>query len=132
METLFHLNGPRILNRQEARRLLPVISKITQRAQKEIRDLVQRLELVRQINEQEATQIEDEIDVLMNQWREQVSRLGGHPKGVWIVDFDNGSGFYCWKYPEKDIFFEHGYKDGYLGRRKLPELAIEESPAAEL
>lgn len=113
------------MSRAEAQRLVPVIIKMTERTQKEVQILVQRLEAARPIDENKANQIENEIDQVMAVWRDQVSRLGGTPKGVWIVDFDNGKGYFCWKYPEKQIQFEHGYKDGYLGRRKLPPLDLE-------
>ena len=26
-------------------------------------------------------------------------------KGLWLVDFDNGSGYYCWQYPEEGLQF---------------------------
>lgn len=123
MEKLFELRGPRIMSRVEAQRLVPVIIKLTERIKKEVQTLVQRLELVRQFDEEQANQIENQIDDVMNVWRDQVTRLGGKPKGVWIVDFDNGHGYYCWKYPEPEIRCEHGYQDGYGSRRELPPLA---------
>jgi hypothetical protein len=33
-----------------------------------------------------------------------------------MADFDNGEGFYCWKYPEIKINHWHGYQDGFSGR----------------
>lgn len=119
MEKLFELKGPRILTRAEAQRLIPVIIKMTERTQKEVQFLVQKLELVRQVDPDHAQTIENQIDDVMNIWRDQVTRLGGKPKGIWIVDFDNGQGYYCWKYPEREIKFEHGYRDGFLCRREL-------------
>lgn len=122
MEKLFELRGPRIMSRAEAQRLIPVIIKLTERTKKEVQILVQKLELVRQIDEDQANQIENQIDDVMNVWRGQVTRLGGKPQGVWIVDFDNGRGYFCWKYPEPEIRCEHGYNDGFLSRRELPPL----------
>ena len=34
----------------------------------------------------------------------------------WLVDFDNGEGYYCWKYPEDTVGHFHGYEDGFAGR----------------
>lgn len=110
------------MDRQETQRLIPIIIKISERAQKDVRILMEDLEKARQIGELETMAVEDKIEAVMDQWREQVTRLGGQPKGVWSVDFDNGAGYFCWKYPEREILFEHGYQDGYLGRRPLPPL----------
>lgn len=132
IDTIFQLQGPRVMSRPEAQRLLPVLLKMTERAQKEVQGLVQRLELLRQVDENEANRVENEIDHIMERWREQVTRLGGQPKGVWIVDFDNGSGLYCWKYPEREIAFEHGYQDGFLGRQRLQPLGTEKPLTIDL
>jgi len=31
---------------------------------------------------------------------EAMMRRGLEVKGLWLVDFDNGSGYYCWRYPK--------------------------------
>ena len=36
-----------------------------------------------------------------------------------VVDFDNGEGYYCWRYPEETIGHYHGYDDGFAGRMKI-------------
>ena len=41
---------------------------------------------------------------------------GLEAKGLWLVDFDNGEGYYCWSYPESSITHYHGYDDGFAGR----------------
>ena len=45
--------------------------------------------------------------------------LGIVVKGLWLVDFDNGEGYYCWKYPEPAIRHYHGYDEGFAGRMKI-------------
>ena len=37
---------------------------------------------------------------IVEAWAEAVRALGLEVKGLWLVDFDNGEGYYCWKYPE--------------------------------
>ena len=43
-------------------------------------------------------------------------RSDSQAKGLWLVDFDNGEGYYCWSYPEPAITHYHGYDDGFAGR----------------
>jgi hypothetical protein len=56
---------------------------------------------------------------VVQQWAESVMGLGIDVKGVWLVDFDNGSGYYCWQYPEESLQYFHGYEDGFGGRVRL-------------
>ena len=72
----------------------------------------------------------DEVDALpetagteqqrvVGRWAESVMELGIDVKGIWLVDFDNGSGYYCWQYPEESLQYFHGYEEGFGGRVKL-------------
>ncbi len=45
--------------------------------------------------------------------------LGVEVKGLWLVDFDNGSGYYCWRWPERELAFFHGYDEGFAGRTRI-------------
>jgi hypothetical protein len=56
---------------------------------------------------------------VVNRWADELQTLGAEPKGLWLVDFDNGEGYYCWCYPEPGIAHYHGYSDGFAGRMKI-------------
>lgn len=99
--------------------ILPFVYRITEEAQKELRLKVNRLEALPQKASERARQIETEIDELVENWEAKVKKLGGLPKGVWLADFDSGNGYYCWKFPETQIKFWHGYQDGFSGRVPL-------------
>jgi hypothetical protein len=45
--------------------------------------------------------------------------MGIEVKGLWLIDFDNGSGYYCWRYPEESLQFYHSYEDGFRGRMRI-------------
>ena len=45
--------------------------------------------------------------------------LGLDIKGLWLVDFDNGSGYYCWKHPEVSLDYYHTYVVGFGGRVRI-------------
>ena len=52
-------------------------------------------------------------------WTRDMEILGVVVKGLWLVDFDSGEGYYCWKYPEPAVSHYHGYDDGFPGRIKI-------------
>jgi hypothetical protein len=45
--------------------------------------------------------IERRLRERINRWVRAMEALGVEVKGLWLVDFDNGSGYYCWKWPEQ-------------------------------
>jgi hypothetical protein len=61
----------------------------------------------------------DEAQRIVAGWAESIMNLGIEVKGLWLIDFDNGSGYYCWQYPEESLQYFHGYDDGFSGRVKL-------------
>jgi hypothetical protein len=52
-------------------------------------------------------------------WARAMEALGLEVKGLWLVDFDNGSGYYCWRWPEPDLGWFHGYDEGFAGRVRI-------------
>jgi hypothetical protein len=95
----------KIFSYEDAAALLPEVQRLTQEAI----DEVDALPETAQSDQQR----------VVHRWAESVMELGIDVKGVWLVDFDNGSGYYCWQYPEESLQFFHGYEDGFRGRVKL-------------
>ena len=109
----------RVFNLNEANGLLPIIVRITAEAQREMTSLRNRIEAIKYGSSAAAEQLEEEVQALVDHWQKRLTSLGVHPKGLWLADFDHGSGYYCWKYPESSIRFCHGYQDGFSGRKEL-------------
>ena len=109
----------RFFTLEQATEILPLIYRITEDAQKKVKKQTNRIDAVKGTNPLLAIEAEQEIDQIVNAWRNKISRLGAVPKGAWLADFDNGQGYYCWKYPETEIRFFHGYKDGFSGRIEI-------------
>ncbi len=62
---------------------------------------------------------EDDRQEVVRGWIERLTALGVEIKGLWLVDFDSGAGYYCWKYPEASLEYFHGYEEGFAGRLPL-------------
>lgn len=59
------------------------------------------------------------LDGVVKSWARDLRTMGLEVKGLWLVDFDTGDGYYCWKYPEPAVRHYHGYEEGFAGRMKV-------------
>lgn len=116
MENVVEINRKRIFNLIEARQLLPLIYRMTEDSSREVRDLLNRIDAFSDKAHPSVMVIEAEINSVIDRWQIKIEKLGAEPKGLWMADFDNGQGFYCWKFPENEINHWHGYQDGFSGR----------------
>ena len=103
---------------REARELLPEVRRVTEPATRSLGVLSERIESLEE-GDPRRTQLEKDYAGRLNEWVEAVTRLGCEVKGVFLVDFDNGEGYYCWKWPETDIEHFHGYEEGFAGRLRI-------------
>jgi hypothetical protein len=99
----------------QARELLPQLKLLT--AEAVIRAEAASAEL-QQLSEADPAhpQLTAALREIVDNWAEAVRAMGLEAKGLWLVDFDNGEGYYCWQYPEPVISHYHGYQDGFAGR----------------
>lgn len=95
----------RIFSYEQAAALLPEVRRLT-------RDAVTRLE-------ESVSEEGDTSDHIVTEWAESILAMGIEVKGLWLVDFDSGGGYYCWKHPEPALEFFHGYEEGFGGRVRL-------------
>lgn len=119
MKKIISINQRQVFSLGTAHELLPLIYRITEDAQKEVRLLTNRIEALKSAKGAVTGDLEDQINKIVDGWQKKVEKLGATPKGLWLADFDKGDGYYCWKYPETAISFAHGYDEGFSGRRKI-------------
>lgn len=117
MADIIEINQKRCFTLEEARKILPVVRRITDSAFQQVKLLSTQLSYIHE--EGKRTEIEERVRTTFQEWYEKVRKLGCESKGLWLVDFDNGDGYYCWHYPEENLEFFHGYFEGYQGRVKL-------------
>ena len=95
----------RIFSYEEALLLLPEVQSLTAEAAGR----------VEQIGEDQV----EEAQEIVAEWAQKILDLGIEVKGLWLVDFDSGGGYYCWKHPEPALEYFHSYEEGFPGRVKL-------------
>jgi len=102
----------------EANALLPTVRRLTAAAVREAESLTERIEAVAPGTEPHA-RLEESLSGVITGWAQQIEALGLEAKGLWLVDFDTGEGYYCWQHPEAAIAHYHGYAEGFAGRMKI-------------
>ena len=98
--------------------MLPRVRALTEQAAQEVDRLSSAIHRMPETDPARAA-ILTELDAVVAAWTGQLRGLGLEVKGLWLVDFDNGDGYYCWKYPEAAILHYHGYDEGFAGRMKI-------------
>jgi hypothetical protein len=118
----------RVFTLSEARALFPLVQRITREAHEELEPVRRRLEALVPGTPDLAAGIETEYESVVRRWMGKMERLGLVVKGLWLVDFDTGDGFLCWRFPELKIGHYHGYQEGFAQRRPLAEVLEELDP----
>lgn len=121
-DLIIKINRQSVFSLEEAQELLHVIFRITKQACEKVEGLIARLDTLPPGQEQLAASLEGQVNQLISEWQNKVTKLGAMPKGLWIADFDSGDGYYCWKYPERKIEFWHKYTDGFSKRMRVAEV----------
>ena len=101
----------KVFTYDEAARLLPEVRKLTDAAYKAVESISARAS--------PGESAQSEVEAVVTRWANDVMNMGIEVKGLWLVDFDNGSGYYCWQYPEEGLQFFHTYEDGFRGRTRI-------------
>ena len=105
----------RIWTYEEALAHFPVVRDLTRQAVQQVEALFNRVQSRAEM-EEHRDEIETSYQNIVAAWADEVASLGCVVKGMWLVDWDSGDGYYCWKYPEETISFFHTYEDGFGGR----------------
>jgi hypothetical protein len=99
----------KVFSYEDASVLLPEVRRATEEAYRSVERLAAS-------NGRDA---QSEADAIVQAWAQGLLARGLEIKGLWLVDFDNGSGYYCWRYPEERLEFYHSYEEGFGGRMRI-------------
>ncbi len=101
-----------------ARAVLFEVRRRTERAVEQAERWLETRETTRE-GSSERAEADAALNELVERWAREMEALGAEVKGVWLVDFDNGSGYYCWKWPEEELAWFHDYEVGFAGRTPI-------------
>ncbi len=121
------IEEPRLFTLDEAQEIFPLVKRITHEAFQTLEPTRRRLEHML-ATDPRMVRVEKQYEAVVKQWVRKMERLGLVVKGLWLVDFDTGDGYLCWKYPELKISHYHDYTAGYSDRRPLKEVIEELDP----
>ena len=107
-----------IFSLEQARALLPQVKHLTADAVRRAEALASQLYGLAEDDPQHVS-LSAVLREVVDGWADEVRALGLEAKGLWLVDFDNGQGYYCWSYPEPTISHYHAYDDGFAGRMSI-------------
>ena len=116
LENVVEINRKKTFTLDQAQGLLPLVYRLSEEASEEVGGHLNRLKAYPDKTHPIAVEIEACINQIIQRWQTKMEKLGTEPKGLWMADFDNGEGYFCWKFPETEIKFWHGYQDGFSGR----------------
>jgi hypothetical protein len=107
-------SGKKVFSYDEAVALLPEVRRLTDTAYRQVADLG-----AGSSGGMATEEVQGRIEGIIGTWAQALMEMGIEVKGLWLVDFDNGSGYYCWRYPEDALQFYHSYEDGFRGRMRI-------------
>ena len=110
--------GKRSWTLEGARALLPDVRERTAAAVSEIQELLERRER-EGATASSVEQVDAQVAKVTSDWARAMDAFGLEVKGLWLVDFDSGNGCYCWRWPEPELCYFHGYEEGFAGRVRI-------------
>jgi hypothetical protein len=105
----------RIFSFSDAAALLPEVRAITAEAH----DAVEALRSAAGEPSADRKSLDARAQEVVQAWTRAMNERGIDVKGLWLIDFDNGSGYYCWRYPEERLEYFHSYEEGFGGRIRI-------------
>ncbi len=101
---------------EQAEALIPRVRELTTGAAAKVERMVGDATALEE-SDPRRDEIEERIREVIEAWAKEVVALGAEVKGLWLVDFDSGEGYWCWRHPEETLEYFHGYQEGFAGRR---------------
>ena len=110
----------RIFTLEEAQALMPQVKAMTEPVYSLASSLAEELRVAEDArDETRAEELRERLQTLVQSWQHAMQDLEAEVKGLWLVDFDSGDGYWCWAYPEEELGHWHSYEAGFTGRMPI-------------
>ena len=109
------LRIPRRFSYEEALSIFPVVRDLTEDAVRQVEAITREIETT-DADSAQREELETSLQTIVEQWTREIEGLGLQVKGLWLVDWDCGDGYYCWRHPEASLAHFHGYDEGFANR----------------
>jgi len=107
----------RIFNLEEAQALMPRVKAITAPVYGLAESLAEEISQSEKAGDNlRCEEARERLQALVESWAEAIRDLGADVKGLWLVDFDSGDGYWCWAHPEAELSHWHSYDARFSGR----------------
>jgi len=117
----------RVFTLGDTEMLFPLVLRITREAHAELEPVRQRLARLLP-GHPEQPEVERRYETIVRRWLGKMQRLGLLVRGLWMVDFDTGDGYLCWRFPQLRIGQYYAYGEDYASRRPINEVVEETDP----
>lgn len=115
----------RVFSLEEAREMLPQVLAMTRPAFALASSLAEELQEAETRGEEaHAETLRERLQVLVESWAGGIQAWGPEVKGLWLVDFDSGDGYWCWAWPEEELLHWHSYEGGFGSRVPLDQRPV--------
>lgn len=109
------LRTTRRFSYEEALAIFPVVRDLTADAALQVAAVSRELEGLESGSDRRED-LETSQQEIVEQWTREIEAFGLEVKGLWLVDWDCGDGYYCWRHPEPSLAHFHGYDEGFAHR----------------
>lgn len=109
------VTSKRVFTYAEALATFPRVRELTLAAVRQAESLFTRIQSPDELDSRKE-ELETAYQEIVDRWAEAVTAFGCEVKGLWLVDWDSGDGYFCWRYPEETLAHYHSYDEGFAGR----------------
>jgi hypothetical protein len=107
----------RIFTLEEARALMPQVRAVTEPVYTLAASMAEELSQAEEASDEGRVEnLRERLQTLVQSWQQSMQDLEAEVKGLWLVDFDSGDGYWCWAYPEEELSHWHSYEGGFRSR----------------
>ena len=107
----------RIFTLDEAKAMMPQVKATTEPVYSLAASLAEELSQAEEAQDEDRSEdLRERLQNLVQSWQQSMQDLEAEVKGLWLVDFDSGDGYWCWAYPEAELAYWHSYEGGFRSR----------------